>query len=269
MLRELIAWRTHNRFWQSLAMVVTAAAQIVTARLTVWLHIGQGVEVRSALATHPLVPLGPAFAIWGAIYIYMLLAAVWQALPDQKFNRALENAGWNLAGIGLINAVWQVWVPLNGFDWISSVLVVTALIVGVSGLMRLREEVLLSRMDNIMVFAPLALVTGWLTAAAFVNFTSELVAGGYDFNPLNPDISMGFLIGLIVFGGLMAWLTESLAFSLALAWGLGWIAVANIVRDHEPAMTATAAIGVAAVAGICLWTLTHHHQSGPMQARGH
>lgn len=267
MLRELVAWPTHNRFWQSLAIIVTAIAQIVTARLTVWLHVGQGVEIRSALATHPLVPLGPAFAIWGAIYITMLLAAVWQALPDQKHNRALENVGWNMAAIGLINSVWQIWVPLNGFDWISTLLVVAGLIAGLSGLMRLREEALLSRMDNIMVFAPLALVTGWLTAAAFVNFTAELVAGGYDFNPVDPNISLGFLVGLVVFGGIMVYLTESLTYSLSLLWALVWVALANIYRDHEAGMVTTAVIGIAVVAAVCLWALTHHHESGPMQVR--
>lgn len=268
MLRELVAWRTHNRFWQSIAIVITALAQIVTALLTSWLHVGQDVATRSNLATHPLVPLGPAFAIWGAIYLYMLVAAIWQALPDQKFNRALEDAGWSLASVALINAIWQVWVPLHGFDWLSSALVATALIAGVTGLMRLREDIMLSRMDSIMVFAPLALVTGWLTAACVVNFTSELVAGGYAFDPTYPDISLAFLIGLILFGGVMVYLTESLTYSLALVWALAWIALANIYRDHEPAMVTAALIGMVAVVLICLWSLTRHNMQGPIEMRG-
>ncbi len=267
MLRELAAWPSHNRFLQTVAIIVAAIAQIVTARLTVWLHVGQGVETRSLLATHPLVPLGPAFAIWGLIYAWMLVSAVWQALPDQRFNRALEGAGWNLAGIGAINALWQIWVPLNGFDWVSSLLVAIALVIGVGGLMRLRGDDLLSRADRLMVFAPLALVTGWLSIACVVNFTSELVAGGYDFNPVNAEVSAGFLVALIAFGGIMAYLSESLAYSAAVVWGLAWVALANLYRDHEPAMVTIALAGVAVIAVACLWSLTHHHEVEPMHMR--
>ncbi len=267
MLRELIAWPTHNRFWQSAAIVVSAIAQILTARLTTWLHVGQSVEVRSQLATHPLVPLGPAFVIWGLIYAWMLVTAVWQALPDQKFNRALENVGWNLAGIGAINAVWQVWVPINGFDWVSSLLVAAALAIGVAGLMRLRGDDLLSRMDSLMVFAPLALVTGWLSAACVVDFTSLLVAGGYDFSPANVEVSAGFLVALIAFGGVMTYLSESLTYCAAVVWALAWVAMGNLFRDHEPVMVTTAIVGMAAVAMVCLWSLTHHHEVEPMHMR--
>ncbi len=268
MLRELIAWPSHNRFWQSVAIALAAIAQIVTAGLPGWLHLGQSVATRSLLASHPLVPLGPAFAIWGLIYAWMLVAAIWQAWPSQRFNRALEDAGWNMAGIMLINAIWQVWVPINGFDWLSSVLVASALCLGVSGLMRLRANDMLSRMDSLLVFAPLALVTGWLTCACVVNFTSELVANGYDLNPVRTGVSLGFLLALIAFGGVIVYVTESVAYSAALVWGLSWVALGNIYRDHEPAMVTTAVIGIMAVAVTCVFALTHRHHGDPMQLRG-
>jgi hypothetical protein len=80
------------------------------------------------VASHPLVPSGYAFSIWGAIFLFSLIAAIWQLLPQQKHNRALAAVGWNMAGIYLINALWQVWVPIAGFDWGSVALVLLALI---------------------------------------------------------------------------------------------------------------------------------------------
>lgn len=267
MTKDLIMTRNHGRTAQAAAVFLTAIAQIACARLTDFLHVGTNVELRSAATTHPLVPLGFAFAIWGAIYLFSFTAAVWQAMPEQRHNRAVEAVGWNMAGIYLINAIWQIWVPLNGFDWISALLVAGALILGVSGLLRLRQDMVLSHIDNLMVFAPLALVTGWMTAACFVNFTSMLVAGGFAIDPTQANVSLGFLMALIVFGGVMVWLTESVVYSAALLWALFWIMMANIYRDHEPGMVTTAVIGMALTGLLCAWAVTHHHESGPMQLR--
>lgn len=267
MSRDLIMTRSHGRTAQAVIILLTSIAQIACARLTDFLHIGTNVEVRSAAASHPLVPLGFAFAIWGAIYLYSLVAAIWQILPEQRHDRAVEAVGWNVAFIYLINAVWQIWVPLNGFDWVSALMVAAALVSGISGLMRLRHDMVLSRIDSLMVFAPLALVTGWITAACFVNFTSMLVADGFALNPAFTNVSLGFLMVLVVFAGVMIWLTESAVYSAAIVWALFWIMMANISRDHEPAMVTTAVIGIALVGLLCAWSVTHHHESSPLQLR--
>ncbi len=257
-----------GRRLQSLAIIAAAAGQILTARLTAWLHLGQEIGTRSAFASHPLTPLGPAFAIWVVIYAGMLATAIWQAMPRQTYNRALDHVGWNIAAIGAINALWQIWVPLYGFDWVSSLLVATALTLGISALMRLRGNILLAKADDLMLHAPLALVTGWLSVAAVVNFTSELVAGGHGLDPRDPNVSMAFLIALAAFGAVMAWLSESLVYSAAVIWGLAWVALANIDREHEPALATMAVIGIAAVALICLLTHARRHTDGSLQARG-
>lgn len=258
---------SRSRGTQPLVILLAAIAQIACARLADLFHVGVSVDMRSAMTSHPLVPYGPAFAIWGLIYLWMLATAVWQMLPAQKRNPALDEAGWNIAGIGLLSALWQVWTPIYGFDWVSTLLVVTALIIGVSGLLRLRQDDGLSHVDTLMVFAPLALVTGWLTVAAFVNFTSMLVAGAFALDPTNPSVSLGFLMVLIVFGAVMVWLSESLAYSAAIVWALFWIMIGNIVRDHEASMVTTSLIGMALTGLMCAWAVTHHHQSGPMQLR--
>lgn len=267
MAQDIVRDRAPGRGLQPFVILLAAIAPIVTARLTDFLHLGVNVELRSAVTSHPLVPWSPAFAIWGAIYLFALIAAVWQMLPDQKYNRALHAVGWNIAVIGFVNALWQVWVPMEGFDWVSVALVFIALITGISGLLRLRQDMVLSRDDELLVFAPLALVTGWLTAACFVNFTSTLVAGYYALDPSYVSVSLGFLVGLILFGGVMAWLTESLVYSGALVWALFGILMANIYRDSQPAMVTACVIGIALVGLVSAWAVTHRHESGPMHLR--
>ena len=260
--------RRRGRGLQPVLLLLAAVAQIATALLMNFLHIGVDVGLRSALTSHPLVPAGPAFTIWGVIYLFSLVSAIWQMLPNQKYNLALETVGWNLTGIYLINAIWQIWVPVEGFDWVSSALVFVALMTGLSGLVRLRLDMVLVRHDEIMVFAPLALVTGWLTAACFLNFTTVLVAGNYGLDPTYVGVSLAFLIGLILFSGVMAWIVESLVFSGALIWALAWIMIANIYRESQPSMVTACLIGMAVVGLVTAWAVTHRHESTSMSLHG-
>ena len=246
---------TGSRTFQAIVIVVLAVAQIVSAQLTDLLHIGQNVQQRSAAASHPLVPWGYAFAIWGAIYLWSLISAVWQLGDKHRDDPALKAIGWNMAGMFLINCLWQVWVPLRGFDWVSFVLIGVSVVLGLSGLMRLRELGPVSGEDTGFVFAPMALMTGWLTAAAFVDFTSVLVVRHSVINPVDPAVSMAAEAILLVFGALMIWLTRSLSYSLGLMWAVFWVMMANLYRDRDPGMATLSLGGVFAIAVICAWTL--------------
>lgn len=240
---------------QSVVVLALAVTQIVTARLTVALGIGEPVEVQSALVSHPLVPYKSAFVIWGLIYAYALAAAIWQVMPRQKENVALETVDWNVIVVWLVNSLWQVWVPAIGLEWISFCLIAVAVFAGLNGLVKLRNELKLSLKEKILVAGPLALVTGWLTAACFVNFTSAMIWTGFGLDAGNAAVSAAFLIGLIAFGGWMVCRTANSLYAAGLAWALLWILIANQSRDHEPAMVGLAGIGLAVVAGARLYVL--------------
>ncbi len=251
----------NSRLLQAVAIFILAVAQIVSAQLTDFLHVGQSVALRSLATQHPLVPAGYAFTIWALIYLWSLIAAAWQMGEKHRDDPALKAVGWNMAGVFLINSLWQIWVPLRGLDWVSFVLVALALVLGLSGLLRLRELGAVSGEDTGFVFAPMALMSGWLTAATFVNFTSVLVGQHYVLNPVNPVVSMIFLGVLLVFGLLMVWLTTSLTYSLGLMWALFWIMMANIYRDHEIGMATLSLGGIMAIAVVCAWALYERRPS--------
>jgi hypothetical protein len=253
---------TASRWPQAIAIVVLAVLQIISAQLTDLLHVGQSVQLRSAATIHPLVPWGYAFAIWGAIYLWSLVSAVWQLGEKHRDDPALKAVGWNMAGMFAINSLWQIWVPLRGLDGISVFLVVMALVLGLSGLLRLRELGKVSGEDTGFVFAPMALMSGWLTAAAFVNFTSFLVAQHYDVNPVNANVSMIFLVVLAAFGSLMIWLTRSLSYSLGLMWAVFWTMMANIYRDQNWTMATLSLAGVFALALVCALTMYGRRPAG-------
>ena len=242
-----------KRSVQSIVVLALAIAQIATARLMVALNLGEPVEVQSALISHPLVPYKTAFIIWGMIYAYALVAAIWQIMPRQKENVALETVDWNLIVVWLVNSLWQLWVPAIGLEWISFCLIAVAVFAGLNGLLKLRNELNLSLKEKALVAGPLALVTGWLTAACFVNFTSAMIWTGFGLDAGNAAVSAVFLIGLIAFGGWMVYRTVNSLYATGLVWALFWVLVANQSRDHEPVMVVIAAIGIAVVAGIRIY----------------
>ncbi|WP_303828439.1 hypothetical protein [Asticcacaulis taihuensis] len=246
---------------QSIVVLALAVVQIATARLMVGLGIGEPVEVQSALVSHPLVPYKTAFVIWGLIYAYALIAAIWQVLPRQKESAALETVDWNFIVVWLVNSLWQLWVPLIGLEWISFCLIVVAVFAGLNGLLKLRHELKLSRKEKLLVAGPLALVTGWLTAACVVNFTSAMIWTGFGLDAGNTAVSVIFLIALIAFGGWMVYRTGNSLYAAGLAWALFWVLIANQSRDHEPAMVAVAAIGLALVVGIRVYLLWRKPQA--------
>ena len=250
-----------KRSAQSTVVLALAVAQIVTARLTVIMGIGEPVEVQSALTSHPLVPYKSAFVIWGLIYAYALVTAIWQILPRQKESIALETIDWNLIVVWLVNALWQLWVPVIGLEWISFCLVAVALFAGLNGLFKLRNELTLSLKEKLLVAGPLGLVTGWLTAACFVNFTSAMIWTGFGLDAGNVAISALFLIALIAFGGWMVYRTANSFYAAGLAWALFWVLIANQSRDHQPAMVVIAAIGMGVVVGMRLYVLWRKPQA--------
>jgi len=250
MSRNLITTGGDTRRWQAAAILVAAMLQIAFARVTDLLHVGQSVEIRSALSAHPLVPLGYAFTIWGAIYAYALVAALWQLGPKHRNNVALRDIGWQTAGVYSLNALWQVWVPLRGLDVVSVLIVGTGVVLGVSSLMRLRD-LHLSKKDQIFVVGPVALTTGWLTAAFCLNITSALVAAHNTVvDPMQVNVSLIFLLVLITAGAALVYATHSLLYSVALIWALFWVMMANIYRDHEMTIATVALGGIIVAAAI-------------------
>jgi hypothetical protein len=240
---------------QSAVVLALAIGQIATARLMVALGAGEAVEVQTALVSHPLVPYRTAYLLWGLIYLYALIAAIWQILPRQKESVALETVDWNIIVVWLVNSLWQLWVPAIGLEWISFCLIAVALFAGLNGILKLRHELNLTLKEKLLVAGPLALVTGWLTAACFVNFTSAMIWTGFGLDPENVGVSVVFLIGLITFGAWMVWRTENSLYAVGLCWALLWILMANRSRDHEPSMVAMSGIGIAVVISTRLYAM--------------
>jgi len=229
-------------------VLLFAVAQVVTTQAPELLGLAATVQSRVQPVQHALVPVGYAFAIWGLIYLGAAIFALWQALPRNLANPLARRIGWAAAGMYAVNTAWQVWVPVFGVDWGSFVLLATELALGLVALSRVRD-LAPTPTERAVALVPLGILTGWVSAATFVNLaSSNIEAGAVLFETRDPAVSLALLVVTIAFCAFAVNATRSWAQAAACIWALHGIAVANLLREPQPVLAAVALGGIAAVA---------------------
>lgn len=214
--------------------------------------IGERVEESSggvlAADATLLAPGGPAFSVWSVIYTGLLAYTVWQWLPGQRTSERMRATGW-LAGVSmLLNAAWLM-VTQVGLIWLS-VLVIVAL-VAVLGLLARRLVGLPAQgiAERVVVDGTFGLYLGWVSVATCANITAAGVASGWSLGPLADQVLAVVVIAAAAGVGVLLARTLGgrLAVAAAMAWGLGWIAIARLTDAPSSTLVGAAAALAAAV----------------------
>lgn len=218
---------------------------------------GQSAEVFSADSDATLRVIGYAFAIWGPIYLGLIIYAVRQALPITGESRMIQALGWPsalaLLGIG-------AWIVAAAFDWevMTIVLIVGSLSVLLIPLLRhapALRALPLTAPDRWTVVWPLSLLAGWLTIAAPVNLLTVATGNGDLPALLSPTGWAMTAIGLVVFGALaVTQRIRTLAYPIPVVWGLFGAFAAEQDRNPPLAYFALGA-AVALLAGAVVLSL--------------
>ena len=238
-------WADHLR---SLAILTGAVAQIAFGAIPFAAGWAETVASRSNAAPTLLTPASYAFSIWSVIFAGCLVFALWHVV--RSATPLARRLGWLAAFAFWGNAVWEIRVPLNGFDLISLGLIMAIWLSAAS--MALIAAGQGGRES--LIAAPLCLLAGWVNAAAFVNLTLTAQAMNW---PLIGADSVAAAIGILAAATLAAavfvYRSRSLSYAAATGWGLAAIHLAN--RDGgEPAIAlaaliAAGALGLALAAG--------------------
>ena len=218
----------------------------------------------SAEATR-IAPAGPAFSIWSVIYLGLLAYTVWQWLPRAATSPRTRATGWLAALSMVLNAGWLL-VTQRGWIWVS-VLVILALAVTLGVMVRrLGAHRAAGRIERVVVDGTFGLYLGWVAVATCANITAALMSSGVDPGDAVSDV-LAVLV-LAVAAGLGVVLARTLggryAVALAMAWGLGWIAVGRVSGSPLSSVTAVAAVAAALVVVVAaLWGRTRHLSPRP------
>ena len=214
----------------------------------------------------PIAPAGPAVIIWTPIYFGLIAYAIWQFLPAQTTDARQRTLGYPIAASLVLNAAWILSIQ---FDLLALSVPVIVLLLAV--LIRAFQLTRISRPKNlvetIVTDGTIGLYLGWVSIATAANVTAVLVAARFSGFGISSDI---WAIGVIAVAGLVGVLIAlfgrgRLAPSVALCWGLAWVAIARLTGTLISAPTAIAAL--VAVAAILTVTITTRIRSSSSPRR--
>jgi len=198
-------------------------------------------------ATH-VAPGGPAFSIWSVIYVGLAAYVVLQWLPRWAADPRQRAIGYLVAASMVLNAAW-LFAATGDQIWLSVVVILVLLAVLCAIIVALHRAPSSGTAETIVVDGTLGLYLGWVTVATAANIAAALADSGFEGGPLSPDTwAVLVCVAVAVIGSLLALRTGGrVAPSLAIVWGLSWIAIARVTDEPESMPTAIAAIAAAAV----------------------
>jgi hypothetical protein len=208
---------------------------------------GKSVGDVSARYDTLITPAGYAFAIWGLIYLLLLLFVgyQWYAWLRNREDIALKQTGpWFALG-NIANGLWIV-VWLNEYLGLSVLLIFILLFSLIMLTIRLRLETWDAPVRIIaFVWWPICLYLGWIVLASVANVTVYLVSVNWEGGFLSPLAWALIMIGIATAIYLLLVFTRNMReAALVGIWAFIAIAVRQGARHPEIAYTALGASAI-------------------------
>ncbi|HMS95829.1 MAG TPA: hypothetical protein PKA03_11530 [Tabrizicola sp.] len=169
------------------------------------------------VARPAILPSGYAFAIWGAIYLWLVLHGLYGLLlrPDDPTWGATRPALGGSLAVGTIWLAVAIRSPV-----LASVLIAVMLLLTLTALFKAP-----ARPDRWLLLAPLAIFAGWLTAATGVSIGILLSGYGWLPDPTAAILMLGIVLGAAIV--VQTRLRNAPEYALTVIWALVAILVAN------------------------------------------
>jgi hypothetical protein len=168
-------------------------------------------------------PAGPAFSIWGLIYLLLAGYVVYQFTKSgQQKEELLKKINLLFIATSLANISW-IFAWHYDFIGMSVLIMATFLVL----LIKIADVLCVEQMttqEKLFIRTPFSVYFGWITVAAIANITVFLVSLGWngfgiaDFVWTSIIILVGALIGI-----LRMCKDKNIAYGLVLIWAYSWI----------------------------------------------
>lgn len=185
----------------------------------------------------PVQPAGYAFAIWGLIYAWLMVSAVfglWKRADDPAWDRARKPLILSVA----LGTPWQAIANASAI-WATITIFIMA-ITAITALMRAPTA------DRWWFQVPVGIYAGWLTAASFVSLGSTAAGYGVALESLGWAY-LAITLALAVTLTVQLRKPSAPEYGLTVIWALVGIIVAN--SGSQTGIVALAAVGIIVVAG--------------------
>lgn len=173
-------------------------------------------------------PAGPAFSIWGVIYLLLGGYVFYQFTnKDKKTENLLKKINPLFIGTSLANISW---IFAWHYDYISlSVLIMATLLVLLIKIADIINAEKFTALKRLFIWAPFSVYFGWITVASIANITIFLVSIGWngfgiaDFVWTSIILLVGALIGI-----LRMYKDKNIAYGMVLVWAYAWIVFKHV-----------------------------------------
>lgn len=194
------------------------------------------------------VPAGYVFAIWGLIYVGLILYAIYQALPAQRDNPRLRAIGYLVALSCLANIAWLFLWHYEVFP-LTLVAMAALLLLLIAIYLRLGTgRTVVTPAERWLVRLPFSIYLGWVSVATIANVTSVLDYlnwGGWGLSPEIWTVIMLLVGAVLAFA--MAITRGDVAYCLVIIWAFAGIAVKHS-GTPQVATAAWIAVGLVVLA---------------------
>lgn len=211
---------------QVMTVVVTVLMITVNALANILPINGQNTGDISDRFEVYFTPAGYVFSIWGLIYIGLITYTIYQALPAQRNNEALNRiAPWYWLG-SAANGAWIVLWHYNIFypTILAMGLLLVTLIVIYLGLNIQRANV--GAAMKWLVHAPFSVYMGWITVATIANVTSLLWLARWSGFGISAEAWTAIVLAVAaIIAGAVTLTRADAAYLLVLVWAFIGIAV--------------------------------------------
>lgn len=227
-----------NRTPRVLVAITTVAMIVMNILSNTLLFFGRGAAEVSALYPSLVTPAGYVFAIWGLIYLGMLVYSAAQFTSPLTSDPLPDRLAWPLIVANVANMAWLLLWHALAIYWtvpvMAALLVSLSVAYGIAHTDRPEHPVVLKRWA---VRAPLGLYLGWISVATIDNIADALYAAGWTGWGTTAAI---WAVVVLVVGSALALIALVLqgdaVFAAVFVWAFSGIAVA----------TPSASVGVAA-----------------------
>ncbi len=207
-----------------------------------------------------ITPAGYVFAIWGLIYVLLLVFAVFQALPSQRGKAFLKEVSFLFVLSSVFNIIW-LFLWHYGYITLSVVPMFALLATLITIYLRLNiGKSLVSLREKLSVHLPFSVYLGWITIASIANVAAALVSVDWDGLGISNVTWAVFVIIVALIITLAVVVTKKdIAYSLVIVWAL----VGIIVKQNGnqsivvPAEISAVIIIIALVAAVLVSRFKH------------
>lgn len=203
----------------AMTLVINALANIIPLNNLTTAEISDSFQVL-------FVPAGYVFAIWGVIYLGLIVFAVYQALPQKKTDPLMRKVGYPFALSGVANSAWIfLWHFQHFLLTVFAMLSLLVLLIYIYLRLEIGKKPV-KLLERWMVQIPISIYLGWISVATIANISDVLYYLGWNGGGIQAATWTVIMLAVaLVLGLIISFTRQDVFFVLVLAWAFVGIAV--------------------------------------------